>query len=147
MPAQPSKVQTPHDDLTYRIIGVALAVYNELGPGFPEEIYRRAMMIGLHDEGLTYATEHRIEVAFRGTAIGSYELDFVVEQCVVVELKAVANLIQVHQQQLIAYLAASGLPVGLLINFGGASLETRRLFPPRAVQASAAYRARKAASG
>ena len=137
-----SKVQTAYDDLTYRINGVALAVYNEIGPGFQEDIYRRAMMIGLHDEGLNYETEHRIDLFFRGKAVGSYELDFVVEGAVVVELKAVAALAPIHQQQVIAYLSASGLPVALLLNFGAASLEPRRLFPPRAVQGSAAYRAR-----
>jgi GxxExxY protein len=145
MAGAPNKVQTPHDDLTYKIIGVAMAVHNELGPGFPEEIYHRAMAIGLHADGIPYESEYRINLHFRGTAIGSFALDFVAGRSVVVELKAVSALAAVHQEQIIAYLAASGLPVGLLINFGAASLETRRLFPPKAVQASAAYQSRKAA--
>src|SRR5262245_1820999 len=134
MTAATRKVQMPQDDWTYKIIGVAMAVHNELGPGFREEIYRRAMAIGVHNEGIRYGSEYRIELFFRGTAIGSFELDFVAERTVVVELKAVAALAAVHQEQVIAYLAASGLPVALLINFGAASLETRRLFPPKAIQ-------------
>ncbi len=138
-------VATPQDDLTFKVIGMAMAVHTELGPGFSEEIYQRAMALGLHAEGLRYEREYRIDLKFRGTAIGGFELDFVVERAVVVELKAVAALAPVHKQQLIAYLAASGLPVGLLVNFGGARLETQRVFPSKAIQASAAYQARKVA--
>ena len=111
MAVSTNKVQTPQDDLTFKIIGVAMAVHNELGPGFSEEIYRRAMAIGLHAEGASYESEYRTNLSFRGTAIGSYELDFVVGRTVIVELKAVATLAPVHQEQVIAYLAASGLPM------------------------------------
>ena len=146
MEPNPGKVETPQDDVTFKIIGVAMAVHNELGPGFPEEIYRRAMMIGLHAEDLSYESEYRIDLKFRDKAIGSFDLDFVVARAVVVELKAVAGLAPVHKQQLIAFLAASGLSVGLLINFGTARLETHRVFPPKAIQISPAYQARKAAA-
>ena len=146
MAGSAGKIQTPQDDLTFKIIGVAMAVHGELGPGFSEEIYQRAMAIGLHAEGAGYESEYRIDLKFRGQAIGGFELDFVVERTVVVELKAVAALAPVHHQQVIAYLAASGLPVGLLINFGAVSLETRRIFPPKAIQASQAYQARKTAN-
>ena len=143
MDRRAGKVTTPDDDLTYKIIGLAMAIHNELGPGFTEEFYQRAMVIGLLEDGISHQTEYRINVNFRGKGIGAYELDFVISDRVVVELKAVATLAPVHKQQAISYLAASGLPVALLINFGGAKLEYQRLFPPKAVQSSAAYQARR----
>ena len=146
MKSNQGKIESPQDDLTFKIIGVAIAVHNELGPGFSEEIYQRAMAVGLHAESLGYEREHRIDVSFRGKSVGSFELDFVVARTVILELKALTALVPVHSQQVIAYLAASGLPVGLLLNFGAARLESHRIFPPKAVQASAAYQARKAAA-
>lgn len=140
------KVQTLQDDLTFKIIGVAMAVHNELGPGFSEQIYQRARAIGLRAAGAHYQSEYRIDLNFRRTPLGSFALDFVVERKVVVELKAVASLAPIHHQQLIAYLAASGLAMGLLLNFGAGSLETRRVFSPKAVQANSGYQARKAAA-
>jgi GxxExxY protein len=140
-------VETPQDDETFATIGVAMAVHNELGPGFPEELYHRAMLVGLRAEGIPHETEYRIDLKFRGQAIGCFELDLVVARTVVVELKALAGLADIHKQQCISYLAASGLPVGLLFNFGAARLETQRVFPPKAVHSSAAYRARKSAWG
>ncbi len=137
------RIQTPQDDLTYKIIGLAMAIHNEVGPGFLEEIYQRAMAVGLRADGIAYDLEYPINVQFRGQSVGSFKLDFVVERTVILELKAVAALAAVHQQQIIAYLAASGLPVGLLINFGAAHLEYKRLLPPKAVQTSSAYQARK----
>ncbi len=142
MESKRGKVQTPYDELTYKVIGVAMAIHNELGPGFSEELYQRAMAIGLSADGVPYEREYPITVQFRQQTVGRYALDFVADNAVVIELKAVPMLVAVHQQ-VIAYLAASGLPVGLLINFGAARLEHKRIFPPMAVQASAAYQARK----
>jgi GxxExxY protein len=82
MTARVGKVQTPYDDLTYKINGLAMAIHNELGPGFSEEIYRRAMMVGLTSDGIPFATEHRIEVSFRGQTIGALELDFVIDSVI-----------------------------------------------------------------
>ena len=140
------KIETPYDALTYKIIGLAMAIHNELGPGFPEEIYHRAMIVGLTVDGVPHVTEFEIEISFRGQTIGKFELDLVADQKVIVELKAVSALAPIHEQQVIAYLAASGLPVGLLINFGAAKLEFKRLFPPKAVQSSTAYQARQSKS-
>ena len=140
------KVQTPYDELTYKIIGLAMTIHNEIGPGFPEEIYHRAMIVGLTADDVPHATEFEIEIGFRGQTIGKFKLDLVADQKVIVELKAVAALAPIHEQQVIAYLAASGLPVGLLFNFGAAKLEFKRLFPPKAVQSSSAYQSRRAKS-
>ncbi len=140
------KVQTPYDELTYKIIGLAMQVHNELGPGFPEEVYQKAMEIAMTADGMTVDREFEIKVFFRGQTVGEFELDFVADKKVVIELKALAALAPVHEQQLIAYLAASGLEVGLLINFGASRLEYKRLFPPKAVQSSEAYKARQSES-
>lgn len=138
------KVQTPYDELTYKIIGLAMAVHNELGPGFSEEIYQRAMALGMTDDGVLYDREFPIDLTFRGQKVGKFELDFVAGRQVILELKAVTALAPVHEQQIIAYLAASGLPIGLLINFGATRLEYKRIFPPKAIQSSPAYKRRQA---
>ncbi len=143
MDATKGIVQTPQDEVTYKVIGAAMAVHNELGPGFSEELYQRALAIGLAAEGVTYEREFAISVLFRQQAVGKFELDFVAAKQVVVELKALPSLAPVHEQQAIAYLAASGMPVGLLINFGAARLEYKRIFPPKAIRSSLAYQARK----
>jgi len=137
------KVQTPYDELTYKILGLAMAVHNDLGPGFSEEIYQRAMALGMTDDGVLYDREFPIELTFRGQKVGKFELDFVAGRQIILELKAVTALAAVHQQQIIAYLAASGLPIGLLINFGATRLEYKRIFPPKAIQSSSAYKSRQ----
>ena len=138
------RVQTPYDELTYRIIGLAMAIHKELGPGFPEEVYQRAMVIAMTDDGVPFEREFPIELQFREQPVGKFELDFVADRKVVLEFKAVSALASAHEQQIIAYLAASGLDLGLLINFGAASLEYKRIFPPKAVQSSSAFQKRRA---
>ncbi len=138
-----AKVETPFDALTYRIIGLAMIVHNELGPGFPEEMYHKAMCIVLSEEKMLYDREFQIGVMFRGQTVGTFRLDFVIEHNVLLELKALESLNRVHEEQVISYLAASGLAVGLLINFGAASLQHKRIFPPKAVQNSSVYQARR----
>ncbi|MBM4425427.1 MAG: GxxExxY protein [Chloroflexi bacterium] len=137
------KVQTPYDALTYKIIGLAMTVHRELGPGFPEEVYKRAMMVAMNAEIMTFDRELRIDIEFRGQKVGEFKLDFVVEHIIVVEFKAVDTLHLAHERQVISYLTASGLEVGLLINFGSSSLQHQRIFPPKAVQSSAAFQARR----
>ena len=139
-----AKVETPHDELTYKIIGLAMKVHNELGPGLPEEAYQRAIAILLTEEGVHCDYEFSVEVTFRERVVSRFELDLVVDWKVILELKAVAALAPVHEQQTLTYLAASGLEVALLINFGSARLEYKRLFPSKAVQSSPAYQARQA---
>lgn len=147
MEGSKGKVETPQDEITYKVIGVAMAVHNEVGPGFSEELYQRALAIGLAAEKVAYEREFMINVVFRGQVVGKFELDFVAGQQVIVELKALPALAPVHEQQVIAYLAASGLPVGLLMNFGATRLEYKRIFPPKAIRSSVAYQTRKIASG
>ncbi len=140
------KIETPYDALTYKIIGMAMTVHNELGPGFPEEFYQKAMEMLMKAEKVQHDREFPIEIFFRGQIVGKFELDFVVERSVVLEFKAVTALAPIHEQQVLSYLAASGLPVGLLINFGAIRLQQKRLFPSLAVQSSPAFIARQTKS-
>ncbi len=138
-----AKIITPYDTFTYKIIGLAMAVHNELGPGFPEEFYQKAVSIAMTTDSIIHDREFQIEVVFRGQQVGLFRLDFVVERKVVLEFKALEVLNPVHEQQVISYLAASGLEVGLLINFGAVSLQHKRIFPSKAIQNSPAFQARK----
>ena len=131
-----------YDDLTYKIIGVAMDVHKALGPGFPEVVYQRAMGVGFQSSGLQAEREKLIEVFYQGVAVGQGSVDYLVEDAIPVELKAVDLLTSVHEAQLISYLTALGREVGLLLNFGTAKLAYRRIIPPLSVQRSEAYRRR-----
>jgi GxxExxY protein len=99
------------------VIGCALVVHKALGPGFIESIYRKAMCIELTAGGLRYEQERPIKVAYRGTEIPGQRIDLIVESLVIVELKAVIRIDEVHRAQLVSYLRTTGLRGGLLINF------------------------------
>ena len=117
-----------HSDLTRTIIGCAFEVSNELGPGFLESVYEKAMVIALSDAGLSAQAQTPIEVMFRGKSVGEFYADLLVDGKVIVELKAVpTSLAPVHEAQLINYLNATGVPVGLLIDFGNPKLQFKRL--------------------
>jgi len=115
-----------HAGLTYRIRSALFEVHKALGPGFREGTYRRALLAELKKKGLDYETEKEIAIVYQGKQIDSYRMDLVVERVVVMELKAVEELHPRHTAQLISYLRASGLPVGLLVNFGEESLRVIR---------------------
>ena len=107
-----------HIDLTEKIIGCAYKVYNELGAGFIEKIYENALMIELKNATLTAQQQYPVKVYYQEILIGDYVADIVVEDKVIVELKAVSHLTKAHEVQLVNYLKATKLEVGLLINFG-----------------------------
>src|SRR3989338_3001857 len=110
------------DRLTEQIIGCCFRVHRELGPGFPERVYQSALIAGTRASGLTVERERRFKVAYEGTAVGEFQLDLVIERRVVVEVKAVTGMMpKVFVAQLLAYLKASTLPIGLLVNFGNSS--------------------------
>jgi GxxExxY protein len=102
---------------------------NELGVGFLESVYKN-VLVALREKGLHTDTEKPFEVYFRRQKIGFYKADIVIEKLVIVELKCCKSLLPEHQAQVINYLAASGLPVGLLVNFNKRQLEYKRLFHP-----------------
>ncbi|MDD3567474.1 MAG: GxxExxY protein [Bacteroidales bacterium] len=116
-----------YSELTGRIIGCAMRVHSALGNGFQEVIYQRAMVIEMGDEGIEFSREHEMPVYYKNQHIGTRRVDFLVEEKISVELKALINLEDVHLAQAINYLEAYDLEVGLLINFGARSLEYRRL--------------------
>ena len=115
-----------HQELTGDIIGACLQVMSELGHGFLESVYEKALVIALQERGVKVATEVPIQVRFRGLVVGDFIADVVVEDKVLVELKAVKALAPEHQAQLINYLNATGIEVGLLVNFGSPRLEYKR---------------------
>ena len=114
-------------EITRRIIGCAMAVHSELGNGFQEVVYQRALMVEMEREGLSFSREHEVPIWFKGVQVGTRRVDFFVEEVVLVELKAVSVLEDVHISQVLNYLEAFELEVGLLINFGRRSLDFRRL--------------------
>mgnify|MGYP006347614039 CR=1 FL=1 len=117
------------DELTYKVIGCAMKVHNTLGNGFQEVIYQRALAWELTQAGLSFAREIEQEIFYKELPepIGTRRADFVVEGKVLVELKAVFELEDVHLAQVLNYLKAYKLEVGLLINFGSRSLTFKRL--------------------
>jgi GxxExxY protein len=112
-----SKLDDRTEQLVHRCIGCALNVHRKLGPGYAEPIYRRAMRVELIAGGLETDEERRFEVVYRGVIVGVQRVDLIVQQTVVLELKAVERLHDVHVSQLAAYLHGTGLRAGLLINF------------------------------
>jgi len=116
-----------YDQLTGKILEACFEVINELGAGFLESVYQRALLIALRQKGIETQAEVPLPVMFRGESVGDFVADIVVEGKVVVELKAVRALAPEHQAQVINYLKASGIEVGLLVNFGSPKLEYRRL--------------------
>ncbi len=113
-----------HDQLTFRIIGAAMAVHSALGPGLLEQTYENALCIELGRRGIQYTQQKRIEVQFRGEVVGEMYADLVIEDKVIVELKSVRELASIHEAQLLAYLKAAGVKTGLLINFNVVSLKS-----------------------
>ena len=114
-------------EITRRVIGCAMAVHSELGNGFQEVVYQRALMVEMEREELSFSREHEIPIWFKGVQVGTRRVDFLIEEKVLVELKAVSELENVHVSQVLNYLEAFELEVGLLINFGRQSLDFRRL--------------------
>jgi len=121
-----SRHQLAHGDTTEKIIGAAYEVYNELGFGFLESVYEKALAIVLAERGLRVGSQIPIDVYFHGVVIGQFRADLLVDELVIVEIKSVQSLVDVHEVQLVNYLVATGKPVGLLINFGRDGVEVRR---------------------
>jgi|SRR5665213_479578 len=114
-------------ELTGRIIGCAMKVHAALGNGFQEVIYQRSLEIELRDEGIEYSREHDMPIYYKGERVGTRRVDFLVENRISVELKALIKLDDVHLAQAINYLEAYNIQTGLLINFGSKSLKFHRL--------------------
>ncbi|HOS49269.1 MAG TPA: GxxExxY protein [Bacteroidia bacterium] len=121
------KNEYPESELTGKIIGCAMEVHKFLGNGFQEFIYQRALAIELKNEGIEFSREHEMDIFYKGEKIGKRRVDFFIENKIMVELKAVIQLEDVHFAQAINYLEAYKMSVGLLINFGSKSLQFKRV--------------------
>lgn len=107
-----------HSEITEQIIGEAFKVYNILGSGFLEKVYCNALYKKLTEKGLDVKCEYPVKVYFEGEIVGDYYCDIIINETVIVELKAIESLSKIHEVQLVNYLKATNLEVGLLINFG-----------------------------
>ena len=116
------------DELTYKIIGCAMKVHSTMGNGFQEVIYQRCLAIELEKAGLKFIREQEMTIFYEGIDVGTRRADFLVENEVMLELKALIKLEDVHFAQGLNYLTAYNYDKGLLINFGSTSLEVNRLF-------------------
>lgn len=125
------KSQYQHSELTGKIIGAAMEVHKYLGNGLQEVIYQRALSIELNMQQLTHVREMEMALSYKGHPIGTRRVDFFVEEKIMVEIKAIKELEDVHLAQAINYLEAYGLDIGLLINFGNTSLQFKRVMKPR----------------
>jgi GxxExxY protein len=118
------------NDLTYRIIGAAMAVHHEIGYGFKEEVYEKALDVKLNQIGINVERQYQVIVEYEGETVAIFYLDLFAEEKIVVEIKAFSHqLTNDELAQVINYLKANGAPVGLLFNFGRRKLEYRRVFP------------------
>ena len=116
-----------NQEITESILGACFEVANELGTGFLESVYEKALLVALRDKGLQSRSQVAIPVHFRNHPVGEFYADILVEDRIVVELKAAKQLAPEHLAQVINYLKATHLETGLLVNFGSGKLEYRRL--------------------
>ena len=120
----------PESELTGKIIGCCMEVHKILGNGFQEIIYQRALAVEMNLHKINYSREHEMEIFYKTESIGTRRVDFFVEGKIMVEIKAIIHLEDVHLAQAINYLEAYNMDIGLLINFGARSLEFKRVMKP-----------------
>ena len=114
-------------ELSYKIVGAAMEVHRILGPGFLEAVYEEALAHELTLRGIPFETQKRLPVYYKGELVGEYIADFVVADQIILELKAVSALTKAHEAQAHNYLAATGLRLAILLNFGAESLQQKRI--------------------
>ncbi|MCA9971413.1 MAG: GxxExxY protein [Anaerolineales bacterium] len=114
-------------ELSYAVVGAAMEVHRGLGPGYLERVYQMAMAHELGLRGIVFVTYRKLTVRYKNVIVGDYEADFVVEDKIILEIKAVARLHARHEVQTLNYLTATGLRLGILMNFGASSLQTKRV--------------------
>ena len=116
-----------YKELSFKIIEACFEVHNILGPGYSEKIYEEAVSKELRNRGIGYERQKLVEVYYKGEKIGEYRLDLVLENKIILELKAVSELSNIFEAQLLSYLKAAGMKLGILINFGSRKVEYRRI--------------------
>jgi GxxExxY protein len=117
-----------HSDLTGKILGVFFQLHKEMGYGFSEKVYQSALVLLLSEMGLAVEQQKPLRVFFHGKVVGEYFADMVVDGMVLLELKAVESLVEAHAAQLLNYLKATGIEVGLLLNFGPKAEFRRKVY-------------------
>ncbi len=120
-----------HEEITYKIIACAMEVHKKLGPGYPEYIYHRALIIEFKLQNVIFLSEYEIKIFYKGELVGLRKVDFLVENIIPLEIKAATELADVNIAQAKNYLEAGGIEIGLLINFGAASLQFKRMINNR----------------
>ncbi|MDP6379858.1 MAG: GxxExxY protein [Phycisphaerae bacterium] len=115
-----------YEELTEGIIGCAYRVYNHMGFGFMESVYKKCLLIELGKEGIRVEPEKQITVCYGNEVVGEFKADILVEDSIIVELKSVRRIARAHEVQLVNYLVATGKPVGLILNFGETKVEVKR---------------------
>lgn len=117
-----------HSELTDKVIQAFYEVYNSLGYGFLEKVYENALMIELKKMGIPAVAQSPIKVLYEGTVVGEYFADIFVQDCIIVEIKAVRNLSPEHEAQILNYMKATNIEVGLLLNYGPKPEIKRKVF-------------------
>ena len=120
------KMSRPINEITYAINGAIFAVHNGLGPGFLEKVYENALMLELKQRGMRAQRQAPIEVRYKDTVVGEYYADILVEDQVILELKCVDRILKIHEAQILNYLKATGMKVGLLVNFKSVKAQVKR---------------------
>jgi GxxExxY protein len=121
-----NKKKILYKELSYKIIGLAMEVYNKLGYGFLEKVYENALMILFKREGIKAEQQVPIKVYFEGKVVGDYVADILIENKIIIELKSVENIINAHKAQVLNYLSATGVHLGIILNFGKEELTFER---------------------
>ena len=125
--AEPGRPGYSFEPVSGRIVRAAVQVHRILGPGFREDVYLNALCVEFEKQGLSFRTQVDYPVFYEGRRVGNHVLDLLVEETVIVELKAVSGLLEVHHAQLMAYLRAAHLRIGLLVNFGQMPIGIKRI--------------------
>lgn len=115
-----------HQDLTYKLRGIFFEIYNKLGPGFAENIYHKAIIQDLENKNISYETEKIISIKYKDKKVGQQKLDLVVDNKIIIEIKATDNMHSLFIKQTLAYLKASDYKLTLLVNFGSDKLAIKR---------------------
>ena len=119
----PASIPQEIEDVGHRVIGCGINVHRILGPGFKESVYHCAFGLELGEAGLSYETEKNILVPYKGWWIGGHKIDLIVDGVVIVELKAIPRLAEIHRRQVLSYLKATGLRLGYVLNFNAELLK------------------------
>ncbi|MBN2271525.1 MAG: GxxExxY protein [Sedimentisphaerales bacterium] len=119
--------QYPHKELTGKIIGAAMEVYNTLGCGFLESVYEEALVVEFRLQNIDFERQKSLDVFYKGTKVKQFVCDFLVADDVLVELKATKDLTEIDKAQVLNYLKSTNLKLGLLLNFGAGSLQYKRV--------------------